>query len=257
MGTMAHLRSTEISPKTALFSIGALVLVTAGVLTVIVKTVNRTSTEKPPPLVVDAHDAGKRPRTTPEQSGAPDYHVIMQRDLFRPPNPPAPPPPIAVPALGESHGVVNTVEVPPFAPPKEAPPRPPRPRLSYTGCVEFGGETYALLENLDLDVAQYTRENGVAFGCVLVAIAPRAVTMERDGETFLLKLGEDKPDATPAAEPPPADGPPPAANNGAPPSPPESPQDGQDGQRRGRIINEVTQQNGSAASGDLPTNGRQ
>ena len=149
------LRATEITPRTAFFSIGALVLVTVGTVfgvksflagpstppAVIVK--EQTAKENGTTLTVTAN--GKATETGNDQR---TYAVITQRNLFAPVI--KPPAPVTPP-------VKATVKPPPVAPRNRVPPvMPSHPmtpsidtkNIAFTGIVTLPSGTYALLEEL-------------------------------------------------------------------------------------------------------------
>jgi hypothetical protein len=84
---------------------------------------------------------------------------------------------------------------------------PPKPKVAYTGSVEIGDATYALLEDLTTREAQYTKVGTTVFGCTLIAMTPNVATVQANGMTFALNLGENKVEeatAKPATPAPPA-----------------------------------------------------
>jgi len=229
MSLMTKLRSTEVTPRTALLSIAVLVLATAGVLTAVVKLMNGAHADKPdhtdrpaPPVAMETYDPGKIADLPP---GKPDYTIIIKRNLFRPVEgavativPPATANPLP-PPLGK-----KPASVPPFQPFANSTPAAPTvtpPKLAYTGVVEIAGETYALIEHLESHEAKYVRLGGTAFDCKATEITARAVDLEYAGMPFTLNLGENKtepaptppPAAQPNNQPPPGGGQPPAAGN--------------------------------------------
>ncbi|MHB9110257.1 MAG: hypothetical protein ACYDCO_24655, partial [Armatimonadota bacterium] len=221
MSLVNKLQSTDVSPRTVLFSIVILVLATAGVLTVVVKLMNGPSTPReretqllPVPTVSTVtRDPGKTTAALPVEA---DYGVIVKRNLFRPTGTAvaavaAPPPQLPPPVLPVKPPEKPAV-VPPFKPiVNTAPTTPPvaQPKLAYTGVVEIASETYALIEHLDKHEAQYVSKGGAAFECKVVEITPIAVAIEYMGTPFTLTLGENKkeeaapPPAAPPGNPPP------------------------------------------------------
>lgn len=154
--------------------------------------------------------------------GAPAGGVaaILQRNLFLAPG--AKIIPDKIDTAGAPFGEVKPVVPPP--PPAAV---PQAPKVAYTGSVEIGDATYALLEDLATREAQYTKVGTTVFGCTLIAMTPNVATVQSGGMTFALNLGENKTDepvAPPKADTPakPAEGQPaaapanPPANGGQP-----------------------------------------
>jgi hypothetical protein len=228
MSLVNKLRSTEVTPRTALLSIVGLVLATAGVLTAVVKLVNAPSSSAEAPERVEAPVAtASAPelnsgKTAVEPLGTPDYAVIVKRNLFRPTGKIAVAPPVA-PPIQAPPPIPRFTGVPPFIPFASSEPTVPilpPPPLAFTGVVEIAGETYALIEHLESKEAQYVPLDGTAFDCTVTQIAARSIGLEYAGRPFTLDLGENKtePEPTPpAAQPsaPPGGGTPPG---GAAPS---------------------------------------
>lgn len=251
MSLVNKLQSTEVSPRAVLLSIVVLVVATAGVLTAVVKLMNapapaRGSREAGLPSVSasTAPAVARDPdNTSAAQPAKADYGIIVKRNLFRPiraaaiaPPPPLPPvePPVKPPAR-------KPEPVPPFKPlvnPTPTTPPVTPPRLAYTGVVEVGGDTYALIEHLDTREAQYVRKGGMAFECTVVEITPVSVAIEHMGAPFTLNLGENKieetapPPAAQSGNQSPGSGQPPAARPSGGPQPPSG---GRTEGREGRI----------------------
>ena len=207
------LRATEITPRTAFFSIGALVLVTVGTVfgvksflagpstppAVIVK--EQTAKENGTTLTVTAN--GKATETGNDQR---TYAVITQRNLFAPVI--KPPAPVTPP-------VKATVKPPPVAPRNRVPPvMPSHPmtpsidtkNIAFTGIVTLPSGTYALLEELSTQKTEYVLVGGSAFNFRVASLVDKTVTLEQNGQMATLALGDHKPDApagtaSPAATP--------------------------------------------------------
>lgn len=190
----SSLRTTDVSPRAALFSIFGLIVVMTGAIFGIVKLMNRAPAVEPavpPAALQSATFAPASSKTTPVKVSR-NYRLIVKRNLFRSTGKAAPagsgplnPLPIGV--LNAKNSATVTKIVPPFTPPK-----PTGPKLAYTGHVEIAGVTYALIENLDQSVAQYTRVDGMAFGCRLTEIAARYVTLDQNGQKITLQIGDNK-----------------------------------------------------------------
>jgi len=219
MSVLDKLRATEVTPRTALLSIAILVLAAAGVLAVVVKLMNGPSSaaavperpDAPVPTASAPAPATNHGKFAAMPAGKPDYAVIVKRNLFRSTEKIAAVILVPPPVLPTTPPVLPKSSVPPYTPfGNAAPATPAPPSLAYTGVVEVGGETYALIEQLESHDAQYVRKGGTAFDCTVTDIAPRAVTLEYVGTTFTLNLGENKTEPEPT--PPPAAQP----NNGQP-----------------------------------------
>jgi len=233
MSVVDKLRGTEVTPRTALLSIVVLLLATAGVLTAVVKVLNGPSSsagtpEKAGAPITAAKASGDGGKYAPAPAGKADYGVIAKRNLFHSPRkievaavaPVAPPP------------FPTKKQTEPFNPFRSGPTTPEMtpPPLAFTGVVEVGGETYALIEHLESHDAQYVPVGGKAFGCTVTEINARAVSLEIGNTPFMLNIGENKTEPEPT--------PPPAAqqNNrqpgGAPPDGAAQPGGGQPGEGR-------------------------
>lgn len=210
MSMTGKLTSTEVTPRAALISIAVLLLVTAGVATLVLNRLKGASTEASRHPARPATHAATASATTAAALTPADYHVIVTRNLFAPEHvtgsalaspPPIPPPPIP-PRI-----VVPPLRIPP---PTSA---PPKPRLAYTGDIELPTGTFALLETLDTHEAQYCRVGGMAFGWTVQEITPRFVVLDQQGNRVMLNLGENKIEVTESAN---TNKPPAATNVGTP-----------------------------------------
>jgi len=107
MNLVNRLRSTEVSSRTAVIAVLAVVLVTAGGATLIVRALTEPAVE---PLELTTPTSKASPATTPATSGLPEqgdspimgqaYDLIVQRGLFQP-SPVALAPEAPLPALIE------------------------------------------------------------------------------------------------------------------------------------------------------------
>jgi hypothetical protein len=221
--------NTEVSPRTAVFSLLGLLLLSGGVVFGVVRMHNAPAEEpalRPkaarPAVTAPAPATTAADTATTKAGGKDAYAVIVTRNLFggmvsTPPVTKKYTGPLS-PFAGKPLPVVT-----PFNPTVTTP-EVPRPKLAYTGLVEVAGVTYALIESPEYDIAQYTRVGGTAFGCKVTAIGTQLISVEYQGASFDLMLGENKTDvpiAPPKATAPPAQPAPnaqPAANpNGTPP----------------------------------------
>ncbi len=214
MNVMNSLRATEITPKAALLSIAIFLAAAAGVVAGVLRLLNPpapAAREGRPPATALASTTPAAVR--PPKNALPvthDYAVIVKRNLFTSlgaaPAAPAPMPldPLPpLPAIQETSAPLS-----PFTPFGGAPavptaPTATRPSLALTGVVEIAGDTYALIENNDLQLAQYTRVGGVAFGCTVKEIALRSAVLDYDGTAFTLNIGDNKVEPAPAPAPAP------------------------------------------------------
>lgn len=204
MSMMNKMQSTDISPKTALLSIIGFLAVSGVAITFIVRMVSGTPAEtvnRPSLRPAAQISAITRGKAQAKPLAADAYNIIVARNLFNSGAPKVVASTTQPPLVIETKTPPPTTPVAPFTPVVVTPtmPKPARPKLAYTGLVEIAGQSYALLENLELGLAQYTRAGSTVFGCTLVAISPREVMLEQEGETFALRYGDDKPDPAPEA----------------------------------------------------------
>lgn len=144
-----------------------------------------------PRALVSERPSRERQRANPPQ---PKNELIARRNLFRP-------------------LIEPKVETPPPAPPA-APPSNPRPTFPSTpfptprpmvtqnvaqntvavvGTVRIGKDTYALVEDLARGESRLVREGETVFGYRVARVNDETATLERDGDTLHLALGENKP----------------------------------------------------------------
>ncbi len=207
MSLLQNLQKKEMTPRTVILSISIFVLAVAGALALFVKLLTgspavavRTPMQPATPasmtntLPIAPAKAAAMEKLAAEEG---DYAVITKRDLFRSSATKiAAVPPAETPQK-------NVFDAAPTAP--AAPSEPTQPQVAFTGAVDIAGQKYALLESLDDHLSQYTRIGGTAFGYTLMGIADRSVTLEANGETLILKMGDNKEEeaftpATPAAQ---------------------------------------------------------
>jgi len=135
------------------------------------------------------------PNKAPAVATAPtdaDYAVIVKRDLFRSlaVTPPAPGP-VKTARLPILSKPVRVAEPPPFAMHHDSA-NASTSAVAFTGLVIIAGTQYALLESVEDHVAKYVRKGGSAFGFTLKEITEQAVTLDLDGQTIVLNLGDNK-----------------------------------------------------------------
>ena len=197
MNLLNRLRSTEVSSRTAVIAALAVVLVTAGGATLIVRALTEPAVE---PLELTTPTSTASPATTPATSGLPEqgdspiigqaYDLIVQRGLFQP-SPVALAPEAPLPALIEFD----------LPEPLMAGGWPGSAPLVYcTGIVEITGQAYALLENGEPGIGEYAPVGGMALGYRVLEIGADYVVVESRGETSELSIRNNKPDAEPSAE---------------------------------------------------------
>jgi hypothetical protein len=269
MSLINKLRSIEVSPRTAIICIAALLVVAITVL-VTARNIAVGGNSRRPPVrraqvnikEVGAHRtvakkavkgqpaAGKlackttakdkntpktkplppTPKPTPETPMDP-YAVIAERNLFRPlaataspskanqaPGKPALQPPPSpgkgsmnanLPALPPGKGAGSAQLGPPPGRPNIVRPAPGggdfKKTLAFTGIVETSEGKQALLENLQTKETRFVKQGENAFGCRIVSVTAQMLSLEKDGTTCILSIGENKPDTT--ASPAPQGGP--------------------------------------------------
>jgi len=197
MTKMQQLHTKDLTPRTIMLSICLFVLATTGIMAVVVRAMTGSASTG---AVKSTRQTNSQSTfaSTPETKAKtyitlkePDYSVIVKRNLFRPlgttiavPPPPAPsvhvvkpPPPLTGP------WTMAAVTKPATT---------PAPQVAFTGLVDIGGEHYALLESLEDHLSQYTRVGSTAFGYKLVTVADRSVTLELNGESIILNIGDNK-----------------------------------------------------------------
>ena len=197
MNLLNRLRSTEVSSRTAVIAALAVVLVTAGGATLIVRALTEPAVE---PLELTTPTSKASPATTPATSGMPEqgdspitgqaYDLIVQRGLFQP-SPVALAPEAPLPALIEFD-----LPEPLWA---QAPPES-APLVYCTGIVEITAQAYALLENGEPGIGEYAPVGGMALGYRVLEIGADYVVVESGGETSELSIRNNKPDAEQSAE---------------------------------------------------------
>ena len=205
MNLLNRLRSTEVSSRTAVIAVVAVVLVTAGGATLIVRVLNRPAVE---PLVLTTPTSQALPATTraatsglPEQGDSPimgqAYDLIVQRGLFQP-----------FPATLAAQAGPSAPEAPLPALIEFDLPEPlmaggwpeSAPSVYCTGIVEVTGQAYALLENGEPGIGEYASVGGMALGYRVLEIGADYVVVESRGETSELSIRNNKPDAEQSAE---------------------------------------------------------
>jgi len=139
------------------------------------------------------------------------YAVIAERNLFRPltqlgpgprpSSPTSPPPGGKMPVLpaGKSGGPPSPAPRSPSSPPGSA---DFKKTLAFTGVVETPDGTQALIENIQTKECRFVKQGDNAFGCRVTNINSQILSLEKDGSSFTLNIGENKPDSGGAAPPP-------------------------------------------------------
>lgn len=231
MSVIERLRNTEVSTRTAAVCLGVLILAMA---TIVLASRGPERVKAPtqnPEVSSKSRAAVSQPRTSSargeadtshmptvvERASVPSdqedpYAVIVNRNLFRavrvsslPPSPTAggkgntkeeqkrhtgPPPsgkfnsiePLPVPGAGRgvrpSGGTENEF----------------MRSLAFTGVVDSPAGRQALLENITSKKTRFVSKGENAFGCRVIDFDERQITIEKDGELFVLNIGENKPD---------------------------------------------------------------
>ncbi len=198
MNLLNQLRSTEVSSRTAVIAALAVVLVTAGGATLIVRALTEPAVE---PLELTTPTSQAAPAATraamsgrPEQGDSPitgqAYDLIVHRDLFQP-SPAALAAQAPLPALIEFELPEPLMA---WGPPESA------SSVYCTGIVEITGQAYALLENGEPGIGEYAPVGGMALGYRVLEIGADYVVVESRGETSELSIRNNKPDAEQSAE---------------------------------------------------------
>lgn len=249
MSALQRLRSVQVSSRTAAISILVLLAAAAAVIVMASNVVGglraqpktsspkKTTTAKAEVKVSEEKpvtSAGKTAVAASKQGGVGRQDpclVIARRNLFAPLRQSQNTSPADGGAKNPRNnkqaqkGGRNLPTLPPalVAVPSGANPAELRKNLAYTGMVEVGGATQALLENLQTKETRFVGQGESAFGCRVVSISARSVALDAGGMPFTLSIGENKPDLDPGAKPS-GGGPPtpsPEAGKGGPPSPPQ------------------------------------
>ncbi|MCL6630248.1 MAG: hypothetical protein K6U00_11680 [Armatimonadetes bacterium] len=66
--------------------------------------------------------------------------------------------------------------------------------LAFTGVVDSPAGRQALLENITSKETRFVGKGENAFGCRVIDFDERRITVEKDGDQFVLNIGENKPD---------------------------------------------------------------
>jgi len=209
MSMVDRLRSTQITPRTAIFSILALVVVLSGVIVTVRKMTDTSPAYAVAPKTskgagVDVKiDETRGSKVAAAAASDSPYAIIVERNLFRP-----------VTGAPEQSGTPGGSKPP--APPVK-PPLPPMPvapqgnidevkkNIAFTGAVGMPSGQMALLENLQSKETKFVTQGESAFGYRVMTISSQLVVLEKNGLQFTLSMGENKPDA-PAAPAKPAGG---------------------------------------------------
>lgn len=180
-------RNQEKVAKGIVVGLGGSLLLAMGALTVLAKG----------GAVSSSTDDGKTAKATvkPRESPGPimhapsDYAAIGKRNLFQP----------LTSARDDEKPVVveeaaARVETPAAA---SAEPRTRTPlddRVAVVGAVHFDGIRHAVMEDFGRGETRFVRVGDSAFGYRLARIEDAHATLERDGKTFRLALGDNKPE---------------------------------------------------------------
>jgi hypothetical protein len=252
MSFIERLRSIEVTPRTTAICIVVVILV-GGAVVVTAKNMANDTPDRPRHSVkatvrakkvgleIKERKAGKADADKTDKSQQKEkqkraksttvaktdpYAIIFERNLFKPIGPGASP-------SGKTGG--GSAQVGPSKPMSGMPALPPMPKsggdigetrknLAYTGMVELPGGPQALIENISGKETAWKKVGESAFGCRVVSISERSISMEKDGTPFNLSIGENKPDTDPGAKggAPPSGSTPPQGGPGGPGGPPGS-----------------------------------
>jgi hypothetical protein len=189
----------EISPRTAVFSIVTLLVVTVGGI------VGVTRYLAGPAVRPERDTRAARPAAVAEEPVADytgsDIGVIAARNLFKVEEHAKASPVVTAPLPLPTPPPKPPPQVRPYTPP---PARPAGPKLVFTGVVELPAGTFALIENLDTSRSLYARVGGMAFDYQVVAVSAKSVTLQKMDQMLTLVAGEGKPEEKPAAPATPA-----------------------------------------------------
>jgi hypothetical protein len=171
-----------------------------------------------------ARSATGKPAAKAKPSG---YTVIAQRNLFQPliapPKVTTPPPPKPQPPSPPVN-IPNVFAPPPMPDASLAAHSPAMDKIAVVGSVRVGDELYVLVEDLAKGDTRYVKAGDSAFGYTVKAASIDDATLERDGQTYKVAMGEGKVGApvragagmgrtfTPMGGPMPPPGAPPMAN---------------------------------------------
>lgn len=158
----------------------------------------------PPAAVPRAQTSSERAPSEPPQAVAAsqvakpklDNELIAQRNLFQPlvETKAETPPPPAKPVV-QPNPVPRPLPAPPpmpaFRPTQTQ--NPPQPQVAVVGSFKVNNERFALVEDLTKGESRMVGEGESAFGYRVARINDETVTLERDGDTLHLALGENKP----------------------------------------------------------------
>jgi hypothetical protein len=125
-----------------------------------------------------------------------DYTVIAQRNLFQPliappkvttSSPPPKPQPTSPPV-----NIPNVFAPPPMPEASLAAHSPAMDKIAVVGSVRVGDELYVLVEDLAKGETRYVKAGDSAFGYTVKAASIDDATLERDGQTYKVAMGEGK-----------------------------------------------------------------
>lgn len=154
--------------------------------------------EKPAARTKTASARSKASKTVgksqPKSSG---YTVIAQRNLFQPlvappPKATTPPPPKASPSPPPPVNIPNFFTPPPMPDASIAAHSPAMDKITVVGSVQVGNELYVLVEDLAKGETRYVKAGESAFGYTVKAASIDDATLERDGQTYKVAMGEGK-----------------------------------------------------------------
>ena len=223
MSVLDRLRTTQVTPRTAVYSIIVLVAVLGSAVVAVRKMADTSPVHAVAgkPAVksgkVDVKIDEKKAVSAKDALKAEDpYAIIAERNLFSP--------------VGSSSTASMPAKLPTSAPPPK-PSIPPmtlpvpmgnidevKKHVAFTGAVGMPSGQQALLENLQTKETKFVGQGESAFGYRVVTISSQLVVLEKNNLQFTLTMGENKSDAPAAAAPKPGGQP---GQPGAPQVPPK------------------------------------
>ncbi len=139
-----------------------------------------------------ARSTAGKPAEKAKPSG---YTIIAQRNLFQPliapPKVTTPPPPKPQPPSPPAN-IPNVFMPPPMPDASLAAHSPAMDKIAVVGSVRVGDELYVLVEDLAKGDTRYVKAGESAFGYTVKAAGIDDATLERDGQTFTVAMGEGK-----------------------------------------------------------------
>ncbi|MGB9588441.1 MAG: hypothetical protein ACPL7O_09715 [Armatimonadota bacterium] len=232
MSVIERLRSTEVSTRTATVCLGVLILAMATIVlasrgpervkaptqTLEVSSKSRAAVSRPRTSSASGEPATSHTHIVVERASVPSdqedpYAVIVNRNLFRAVKVGSLPGSPTVGGKGNGteegrkhtgpppSGKFNGIEPLPMpgggrgVRPSGATENEFMKSLAFTGVIDSPAGRQALLENITSKETRFVSKGENAFGCRVIDFDERRITIEKNGELFVLNIGENKPDA--------------------------------------------------------------